>query len=419
MGSSFGEARLELGSRESEFPTSDLRLPTWCYTAVAISLALALTGCEDGINKIYGQRGGLGADSVNGTAVLANMFQQAGHRVSTTSRLTPRLKERAEVIVWAPDDFSPPKPAVIQWFDEWWLDSPDRLLIYIGRDYDAAPKYWRRVQVGAPAEQLPEIKRRLAKDQSDYLAERGAGAGSADCEWFSIKRRGKRRKVASLTGDPKWLAGINAKQLDIELRGKCTPAADAQVVLASSGDSIVTRQRKHAGELILVVNGSFLLNLPLVNHEHRKLASKLIAEAGADRRVLFLESGAGGPSVLDEDPPDVPRNGMEIFGVKPFSVILLHLAFLGMIFCAARFPIFGRPRELAPPPLSDFGRHVWALGQLLQRTQDRAYALGRLLYYQQHVRREPERQRPAAPPPETPPRASTNSPGPPAPPEPS
>lgn len=365
--------------------------------------ALFAVGCEDGINKIYGQRGGLGSDSVNGTAVLAKMFEQAGHRVSTTSRLTPRLMERAEVIVWAPDDFSPPSSAVIKWFDEWWLDSPNRLLIYVGRDYDAAPKYWRRVQVGAPANQLAEIKRRLAKDQSDYLAERAAGPADADCEWFSVKQRGKRRTVGSMTGDPKWLAGVAPKKIGIELRGKFTPAADAQVVLASSGDSIVTRERKHTGELILVVNGSFLLNLPLVNHEHRKLASQLIAEAGADRRVIFLESGAGGPPVLDEDPPDVPRNGMEIFGVKPFSVILLHLAFLGMIFCAARFPIFGRPRELAPPPLSDFGRHVWALGQLLQRTQDRAYALGRLLYYQQHVRREPGRQRPAAPPPEKPP----------------
>jgi hypothetical protein len=112
---------------------------------------------------------------------------------------------------------------------------------------------------------------------------------------------------------------------------------------------------------------------------------------------VFLESNAGGPPVHDEDPPDAPRNGMEIFGVKPFSVILLQMAFLGLIFCAARFPIFGRPRELAPPPLSDFGRHIWALGQLLQRTRDRAYALSRVLHYQQHVRREPGRHR--SPPP--------------------
>ena len=385
---------------------SAFRIPNWpCRRVIALALAaaaLSAAGCEDGINKIYGQRGGLGSDSVNGTAVLANMFQQAGHHVSTTGRLTPRLMERADVIVWAPDNFAPPSAAVIQWFDDWWLDSPNRLLIYIGRDYDAAPLYWRTVQAGAPAKQLPEIKRRLAKDQGEYMAERNAAASNASCDWFSVASRGTARTATTLSGDPQWLAGIDAKQLDIELRGKFTPAADAEVVLASAGDVLVSRERKHAGELILVANGSFLLNLPLVNREHRKLAGKLIAEAGANRRVVFLESGANGPPVLDEDPPDVPRNGLEIFSVKPFSVILLHLAFLGMVFCAARFPIFGRPRELAPPPLSDFGKHIWALGQLLQRTQDRAYALARLLYYQQHVRREPGRQRSASNPPPAP-----------------
>lgn len=403
-------ANAECGMRNAKRPHSAFRMPHWtCRRVIALALAaaaLSASGCEDGINKIYGQRGGLGAESVNGTAVLAKMFEQAGHHVSTTSRLTPRLKERAEVIVWAPDDFAPPSAAVIEWFDEWWLDSPNRLLIYIGRDYDAAPQYWRSVQAGAAVNQLAEIKRRMAKDQSDYATERSAGPASADCEWFAVDQRGKRRKAGALTGDPKWLAGIDPKKLDLELRGKFKPAADAQIVLASAGDSIVTRERKHAGELMLVVNGSFLLNLPLVNHEHRKLAGKLIADSGAKRRVIFLESSKGGPPVLDEDPPDVPRNGMEIFGVKPFDVILLHLAFLGMIFGAARFPIFGRPRELKPPPLSDFGRHVWALGKLLERTRDRSYALGRLLYYQQHVRREPGRQRPAASPPppqETPP----------------
>ncbi|HXT57760.1 MAG TPA: hypothetical protein VN699_03955 [Pirellulales bacterium] len=376
---------------------------------MVLATVVLAAGCEDGINKTYGRRGGIAADSVNGTAVLANMFQQAGHHVSSSSRLTPRLLAKAEAIVWAPDDFAPPTSAVCEWFDQWWSEAPGRTLIYIGRDYDAAPHYWRAVQAGAPASQLTEIKRRLAADQSAYLARRN-GANTvaraavppavpsaatappvADCDWFSVQRRKKTRAVKTLSGDPQWLTGVDPSKLEIELNGRLLPSKGSEMVLASEGDAIVTREQLDGSELIVVANGSFLLNYPLVNHEHRKLAGKLIAEVGDDRRVVFLESDAGGPPVLDEDPPDVPRNGMEIFGVEPIGAVLLHLAFLGLVFCAARFPIFGRPRELPPPALSDFGKHISALGQMLQRTGDREYALGRVLHYQQHVRREPGR----------------------------
>ena len=395
-----GRSKPEVENRKSETLIFGFRFPTLMLLATALLAA----GCEDGINKTYGRRGGTAADSVNGTAVLANMFQQAGHHVSSSGRLTPRLLAKADAIVWAPDDFAPPTSAVCEWFDQWWSEAPGRTLIYIGRDYDAAPHYWRAVQAGAPPGQLPEIKRRLAADQSEYLARRNGGntvaRGAAppaaappaaappavDCGWFSVRRRKKTRAVKTLTGDPQWLAGVDPSKLEIELNGRLLPAKGSETALASEGDAIVTRERLEDGELIVVANGSFLLNYPLVNREHRKLAGKLIAEVGADRRVVFLESDAGGPPVLDEDPPDVPRNGLEIFGITPFGAVLLHLAFLGLVFCAARFPIFGRPRELPPPALSDFGKHIGALGQMLQRTGDREYALGRVLHYQQHVR---------------------------------
>jgi hypothetical protein len=153
----------------------------------------------------------------------------------------------------------------------------------------------------------------------------------------------------------------------------------------------------HNGELLIVANGSFVLNEPLVNHEHRKLAARLIDHVGTPKSVAFLESGAGGPMLLETEPEQGIKNGMEIFGVAPFNWIFLHLAVLGAIFCVARFPIFGAPRPLDPAPLSDFGRHVWALGKLLERTGDREFAISRLQHYQQNVRREAGRFRRTAP----------------------
>ncbi|MGH7134232.1 MAG: hypothetical protein ACREHD_00745, partial [Pirellulales bacterium] len=87
---------------------------------------------------------------------------------------------------------------------------------------------------------------------------------------------------------------------------------------------------------------------------------------------------------------------LEILAVWPFNVIFLQLGALGLIFCYSRFPIFGRPRPLAAPRLSDFGRHIAALASLLEKTGDRVYALNRVAHYQQTVRREPGRFRRSA-----------------------
>ena len=190
-----------------------------------------------------------------------------------------------------------------------------------------------------------------------------------------------------------WLDGIEPSKVEIELFGRLIPNEDNDIekLLYSQGDVLVSRQEpclNGGGQLILVANGSFLLNLPLVNHEHRKLAGKLIDEIGPTKEVVFLESGKGGPEISLSDRPPGQRGGLEILSVPPFDQIFLHLAVLGLVFCFARYPIFGVPKSLPPPPHSDFGQHVTALGKLLAMTRDRAFAMTRWLHYQQTVKHE-------------------------------
>lgn len=387
----------------------------WFWIAAAVLLAVfllvRLLRRGDGVDTYYGRRSGvLGGDSVNGTAVLAGMFQSAGHQVSTTARLSPRVFEKADCIVWAPNDFQPPRVEVRQWFDQWWADSPDRTLIYIGRDYDAAPDYWRAVQASAPAEDQVEMKRRQATAQNDFLSDRSSLPADEDCGWFTCQAQRRPRQVQTLGGKPDWLGGVDAKQAQIELNGRLVPPLGAQALLDSQGDVLISRQEMEDGQLIVVVNGSLVLNEPLVNHQNRKLAVKLVDAIGPPRQhVVFLESDAGGPPVWNEEPREQQRSGLDILGLWPFSFIFLHLVAAGLIFCYSRYPIFGRARPLDPPTLGDFGRHVAALGTLLERTHDRAYALNRVAHYQQSVRREPGRFRrspstpplPPSPPPES------------------
>ena len=59
--------------------------------------------------------------------------------------------------------------------------------------------------------------------------------------------------------------------------GTSQPQFEALLATEDDVDIVtrVTRRSWHGGQIVVVANGSFLLNLPLVNHEHRKLADKL------------------------------------------------------------------------------------------------------------------------------------------------
>src|SRR5688500_2241973 len=86
-------------------PFDSERLFCLCLFLVA---CIAVSGCKSTeLDSTYGRRRGApGAESVNGTAVLAGMFELAGHRVVTWRRLSPKL-EQFQTIVWVPDNFAP------------------------------------------------------------------------------------------------------------------------------------------------------------------------------------------------------------------------------------------------------------------------------------------------------------------------
>jgi hypothetical protein len=357
---------------------------------VALALStLPIGGCEK-IKSVYGQCGGSSWSSVNGTGVLGEMLENAGHTVLSWRMLSPRLRRRADCIVWFANDFSPPSQDVCDWLEGWLRQERGRTLIYVGRDFDAAVWYWEHLLPNPPPDQKAEIYRRYAEAKRQLNLGLRSITGAEKCDWFAIQGGRKNREVRSLEGDPKWLEGVDPSKLEIELNHRMVPSQAAEtteVLLESKGDVLVARRRFDRSQLILVANGSFLLNLPLVNHEHRKLAGQLIDELGPPAQsVVFLETSPGGPRILDADPKGGPPSALAIFNVWPTNWILLHLAAVGILLCFVRFPIFGRPRDPEPEGLSDFGRHIQALGELLERSGDAEHAAARLAQFHQLVR---------------------------------
>ncbi len=399
--------------------TRGMRSTSKCLAGeLVLLLVLLLAGCGKDIDTLYGQRQGAGASrSVNGTAVLGDMFQRAGHRVYSWHAFSPKLQNNADCIVWFPDDFNPPSPKVREWLDDWLKEEPERTLIYVGRDFDAAPWYWEHVLADAPPEKQKILRERLDRAKSRFSRDRQELPNvektakkiaeeidekspktkklerddkPEDWGWFTLDRSQPPRKATKLKGKAGWLDGIDADKTDIELNARLTPPSSAEVLLTSGDDAIVSREKCHnESQRIVVANGSFLLNLPLVNHEHRKLAGRLIDAIGQPgQSVVFLESDSGGPPIRDDDPEADMPTGLDIFNIWPTNWILIHLAAVGVVFCFSRCPIFGRPKTVETVSGSDFGRHIDAVADLLERSGEPGAAMERIVSYRQKSERD-------------------------------
>jgi Domain of unknown function (DUF4350) len=377
--------------------------------ALALTLLTLALGCAPStITSTYGKRrGSEGGPSVNGTAVLAGMFEEAGHRVSSWRRLSPKL-ELCQTIVWFPDDFELPTLEQRDFLENWLDTEPGRTVVYVGRDYDATSAYWKQVLPVAPPEQKLEVMRREATATAAHDSKRTQIADTETAEWFTANINEPYRTVNSLEGP--WAKDVQADETDIELAGRLEMPSVKEIdawferddnywsdrpafkrLLESGSDTIafeVSYDEWDGSKIIVINNGSFLLNLPLINHEHRKLAGRLISACGSGR-VVFLESAAGGPTVYAEEPGANIPTGFEVFTVWPLGFIVMHLAVLGILCCIAIYPIFGRPKTVRSSVVhADFGSHINALGELLESTEDRQYARDRLLHYHEHVSRD-------------------------------
>ena len=204
--------------------------------AVSLTIVLVtLWGCRDPqeLEVAYGQRRGVAAKSINGTSVLAGMFEEAGFQVSTWRNLATEL-QLYDVIVWRADDFGPPDDEVRQFFEQWFASREPKTLVYIGRDYNAAPYYWESVLPSAPTAERIEVMRRKARAAAQHDTDRLAMPADETIEWFTMRRDHPRREPTQLHGS--WSTGIDVVQTDIRTQGLLDiPTDQERLALWQSG----------------------------------------------------------------------------------------------------------------------------------------------------------------------------------------
>ena len=382
--------------------------------ASALGLLLFVTGCGSGqqLNTEYGKIAGRhGTDSLNGVSVLADMFVQRGFKVKRRTKISPRI-EKFETIVWFPDDYSCPSEEAIESLNQWLQNAngyTKRTLIYVGRDYDARTDYLNRVKDSAPIQQREELLRRIAEARLAQDSQSSQGelfwfdADISTCEWFEQESLG-RQKAQFLTGPMS--DQVNARECVVEYSTILVATQEtldgggrweAESLLKADGHPTVLRLTRPdiapgESEILVISNGSFLLNYTLINSEHRKLAGQLIDRCEPYEDVLFLESGRRGIDVSDSD--TINHNTWAWIAQPPLRYIVPHFLMWGILFCFVYFPIFGRPRRLKKGNTTTFRSHINAMGKLMGRSRLPNGAINRIRNYQHLISGESKRTKP-------------------------
>ncbi len=358
------------------------------YRYCGLIVLLMFSGCGMNLDSLpddYGKRRGKG---LNGLGVLAEMFRQNGSRVVSWKRLSPKVQKQ-DTVIWAPTDYGLPTDEQLEYFDDWLQSDYGRTLVLINRDYDAAVGHWRTLLEGATGQQAIEIRRRLAVAEAE-LSQRLHYTDKRECMWFNADASSHAGWADDFEGE--WSESIAPKNASIYACAKLsfTPLEDHEYdeyyvehLLMENDRPVITRiTSDHWYEdcqVIIVANGSTLFNQPLVNHENRKLAANLVDACNHPDRTMILEGATERMEVRATD-ASAPMM-LQAFTVWPINFLMIHATLLGILFCIAVFPIFGRPRELASDTASDFGKHVRAYGEMLHRASGADYVRDRLRQY--------------------------------------
>lgn len=333
--------------------------------AAAAVGCLAFSGCAQGPDTEYGSSRGM---SLNGTSVFASMLRQRGHELRTAIRLSDELESWAQGIVRFAPYPGPPGRDEAEWYDSWLASDPDRWLIYVVRDFDAESEYWKDVRDGLSEATEPdrradaEEKRVAAVDWVSKLPAKAKTAADSR-RWFAVDTEWKPPRVCTKLGGS-WAQEIDATAAALPLHEPLGP--DGRVILLEGEGKAFVLDKSLIGDrrILVIANGSFLLNEAVVKAARRPLAEWVLEWPKSEhQRIAMVEgsnilAGAAAPPSLWDLLKRLPT----------LRWIAIQLGLAGLLAALARAPRLGRPR---PDPASGADRpaaHAEAIGALLARS---------------------------------------------------
>ncbi|MCA9180349.1 MAG: hypothetical protein KDA51_02830, partial [Planctomycetales bacterium] len=388
--------------------------------------------------------------SLNGLGLHRKLWEASGAKCLTPQRLSPKLNH-VDVIVLVGQTFEPPGIVARQWLENWLADGKGRTLIYFGRDFNADIFYRQQTLARLSSADHRRGEELIAIRQADELRSRLQQLPEPIfCDWFYADVHRSYRDYQKFEGPwteggenldwllGGWPVGMALQPPDSQVwkrrllklpqpstpnglravptRGSANPTMrpsrwtpkefgsedarrsaienplDSEVLLAANDDTPLvfrlTSARLGDGQILVVANGFPLLNGSLITPLGGEIGEQLIEACQPAQRVALLAFDQRGLTISETAESDQSGAGLEMLTVWPLSAITMPAALLGIIACAAWWPILGRPQTLDKRSVSDFGLHVEAIGSLMMETRDSAYATQTTQEYFHKVRGE-------------------------------
>ncbi len=345
-----------------------------------LMLGFGLVGCRGPaeVETTYGRSRG---KSINGTNALADLIRGRGHNVRSAIRYNEILGDWAEVVVRFAPYPGPPGAEEANWLGGWLRSGSGRKLVYVPRDFDAAPEFWTQMLAALPPKTSDadrkklEIRRTQSQTWPASLPEKAKQPASPE-DWFATEPNDPKRPndvtvCRNLEGP--WSLGVDSTAAALPRRETLRAESNENVVLGGDGGKLAVtwsfsgdEEGDDTGNVLVLANGSFLLNAGLLNKARRPLAARVVDWVGdGPSNVAFVE----GTNVL-ADPVESSETSMfHLLTVEPFDWVAAHLGFFGVLLCLSLAVRIGRPR---PEPLGEIERpsaHPIALGAILARTR--------------------------------------------------
>ncbi len=349
--------------------------------AVLPCLIAFLPGCgARGPDTEYGSSRGT---SINGTSAFAAMLRQRGHEVRPAIRLTEELSEWAQGIVRFAPYPGPPEAKEAEWYRQWLAGDHQRWLIYVVRDFDAQVEYWTQVRDGISKAADPErydeaeAKRVAAAIETTSPHKKQEKTGNPH-DWFKTDAVSSMPKICTKLEGP-WAEDIDAPAAALSLHDALI-SDDRSVLLSGEGKPLVLDKRAvFAGNILIIANGSFLLNEALVKPARRPLALRVAEWPDREQQqIAMIES-----SYVTSDEEETTTLWKLLERMLSFRWVAIQMAIAGVFAALARAPRLGRPRPDPPSGADRPAAHAEALGALLARGRATTESIELLERYRQ------------------------------------